>query len=261
MTTNSGTARFSDRVGNIFDKRTVRHHDGTISVRRKKIACGILGRLAELGLIPVPAIEPKTVRTPAKDSSIKIKRPKRATPPPTAKPKTYRVRTHHDWDGKTEAYVNTTSNLPHVFRKYKARAGGHVELYLRDFELREIGMRSAKLEISSRSSQPVPLPLAAIQAQDRLKSFEANFPRSFVVCHALIVSGVQPERIPIPDDMKRRGGRRGLIQEAFDDLANFYTPRRIKPDHQLLRLAAELELERRTLDASRDTRKPVRRRG
>ena len=243
-------SRIVDRNGDVWEKRVIRHDDGTTTLRRTKVGCGIVGILKKNipGAKATPAkIGERLTRTEIlKQNRGDRSAAKRAL---SARPKVITDRFHEvqtEFDGTAyvknikPAYVQTTNLSRQALKKAKARTGDHIDLFIRDVEIVSSALRSVNLD-GVRGGSRVPIPMAQIQAQERINEFEERHPRSFMVCKVLLVRGCDPKDIPVPPDMKKRGGRNRLIQESIDDLANFYTPRRRKPNAALIRFVDEVE--------------------
>lgn len=228
------------RNGDVFEKFVVRHEDGRCSVRRKKIACGI------------PAIRslPRGKKIAAQhvaSQSLLAEAQRRPT---------YKTRIPHESDGAPTsgefvksmkpAYVETTNDLPRVLKKAKVRIGDHIEQFQKDFEILEAGLSSPNLG-GVRGGSAMPIPMAQVQAQDRLKEFEAHHPDAFLVCKLVIVDSVALRKLPVPSKYRRDGGRERLLQESVDRLAEFYQPKKMRPDRGLAAFARKVEEDKRRL--------------
>lgn len=244
--------------GDVFEKRLVRHNDGKVSIGRKKIACGIRNQEPQpTKIVIIPNKEAMPLSKTAKRRVIKLEKDaKSAARKKTAAPVTTRERFHHEtkkFDGSDyvseikPAYLQTTSRLTPILRKMEARNGSHIEQFQRDFETVTSSLRSVNMD-GARGGKGLPIPLVQIQAQDRLKELEEDFPQSFLLCKLIIVDSVDPKVIPVPDKMKKKGGIKKMVQNAVDDLARFYTPRKTRPDQRLAAFAKEIEEQRRRYD-------------
>jgi len=172
--------------------------------------------------------QPKT-RSAAKNA----RKVANAPPAPiTAAPKTYQERTHHDWDQNKSAIVTTTNVSNRILKRAKARTGSHIECFLRDYEMVGSDLKSPNMGGVSGGGTGDAVPLQKIQAVDRLLEFEERYPRAYTICEAVLIFGAQPTSIH-----KLGGPQHALvtrqIQDAVEDLANFYTPAKKRPDKAL----------------------------
>lgn len=247
------------RNGDVIEKRVTRHKDGKVSIKRRKIACGLPSAIVPIlpgrrktAPVAVEAVSlPPETKSASKKRRKKAKRATKPAAPKTAAPKTIREHMHHEWDGSKPSYVNTTNKIPQLLRKVRARWGSHVEQFQRDFELVTSSLRSVNLDGAGGGGNALPVPLAQVQAQDRLKAFEEWRPDSFVIAKLVLVDSVALNAIPLPSKYKRDGGRRRMLQEAVEDLASFYTPRKMRTDKSLAAFAKMVEEAKRRYEAIR----------
>lgn len=152
--------------------------------------------------------------------------------PITARPKEFQDRTHHDSNPLKPVTVTTTNTASRILKRAKARTGSHVEAFLRDYEVVGSDLKSANLGGVSGGGMGDAVPLQKIQAVDRLRELESLYPRAYTICEAVLIFGAQPTSIH-----KLGGPQHALvtrqIQDAIEDLANFYTPAKKRPDKAL----------------------------
>lgn len=201
------------------------NREGTFLARRPTNAKITLPTVSMQAAPPPPA--PKTT------SAAKNARKVAAAPPApiTARPKEFHDRTHHE--SHPGGHVVTTTNaVPKILRRAKARTGSHVESFQRDYELAGSDLKSPNLGGVSGGGSGDAVPLQKIQAIDRLLELERLYPRAFKICEAVLIYGAQPTSIH-----KLGGPQHALvtrqIQDAIEDLANFYTPAKKRPDKAL----------------------------
>lgn len=257
MTRAAKGAIVTERNGDVFLKNVRRDKGGRSVVRRKKIACGIAHIV---GGEATRAAERVPVRIVELGSASARKAARKKKPPPvTSIPTTVRERfhmNHTEFSGGSyvdtikPAYLDTTSRIPQILRKAKARTGSHVEQFQRDFETLTSALRSPKMEVSVGGNVQ-PIPISQIQAQDRLSEFQEMHPESYLINRLVLVDGVDPRQIPVPNVLKKKGGINKMIQRAVGDLADFYTPRKTRPDRSLIAFAKMVEDERRAYEAWR----------
>lgn len=185
---------------------------------------------------PEPQEERGDTKT-ARRNSRKVK------PKLTAEPETTRERMHHDWDGAKSIYVTTTNQVPKILRRAKARTGSHVEQFQKDYEMAGADLRSPDLGAGS-GGNGLPLPLSKIQAIDRLKEFQSRNERAFIICEAVLICGSTPSKIAKVAKVPN-GVATTWVQNSVDDLANFYSPKKRRPDKKLAAIANWVEEERR----------------
>jgi hypothetical protein len=166
------------------------------------------------------------------------------------KRQTVKERTHHESSTHHAAYVQTTNKVPKLLRRLKARTGSHVEQFQKDYELVGSDLRSASLDGAGGGGVSTPFPLAKVQAADRLKSFEANNEMAFRMCEAVLIHNETPQSI------HQKGGPQHvvvshMIREAIEDLAEFYTPQRKRPDKLLALIVKVVDDARRRSESSR----------
>lgn len=243
------------RNGDVIRKTITTHRDGKISIRRKKIACGI----RHAGPIDRPLDEVEILAVPKLSKTEKRKSKKLALPTP--KRRVFRERMHHKStkyqagayiEELKVAYVMTTNEVHRLLRGVGARNGSHIEQFQRDHELLESGLRSVSFD-SSPGGGAIPVPLARIQAQDRLKEFAAVQPAAARVCKALLVDGVPLDKFPVPRAYGKKGGggRNRMVQDAVDELARFYVPKRTRPDRSLIEFDSLIEKARRIYESGK----------
>lgn len=252
MSNRAKRVRKTAQNGDVIETRLARSRkDGTVSIKRTVVAKGIPPKPSAIRLASVsilndpPAPEPKTTSAAKNARRIASKPPA----PITAAPKTFHDRTHHDWHPGGHV-VTTTSAVPKILRRAKARTGSHIESFQRDYELAGSDLRSPNLGGVSSGGKADAIPLAKIQAVDRLLEFEERFPRAFTICEAVLIYGAQPSTI------HKLGGPQhshvtAQIQDAVEDLANFYSPKKKRPDKKLAAYAKFVEEAKRKQDAIR----------
>lgn len=220
------------------ESRIVRHRDGKVSLKKRTISLPQInfGVAPEAKRAPDPADqEPASTKTQKRKAKKAAKDigPKLATAPTT------RERTHHQHAVDGSAYVTTTNMVPKMLRRCKARTGEHVEAFQRDYEIAGSSLRSPGLDVSTGGSG-LALPLAQIQAVDRLKEFRERNERAFVTCEAVLIYGTSPAEIS-----RRAGVAKGIayqvVRDSVDELANFYTPAKRRPDRYLAAVARIVE--------------------
>lgn len=240
-------SHITKRNGDVYEKRLVRDLDGRTRILSKRIACGVSWAPQH----PVERFEIVASNggraIPAYQAASKKKAEK-----PTARPKTYR-RTMNHFSKKYEfgkfvndiknTVVETTSRTPEILKKAKARDGDHVLLFEQDFALLSQGLRSLDLAgVGGGSSGSVSLPIKRIQAQDRLRDFERQFPKSYKICKRLFIDGITPSKIPLTAAQKKNGGINKVIQKSVDDLAEFYNlPANMRKDRTLVERARSID--------------------
>lgn len=233
------------RNGAIQEKRLVHHKDGTVSIKKK-----IIQQAPVIHPVPIspirkvePAPEPKV--TAKTTSAMKLERAmKRTVKPEDPVTNELRGKVTKIYEGLTPYSVRTTNKAPDILKRIKARYGSHVDSFQEDYEIAQGEIRSPNLEGVSGGGNGVALPLARIQAIDRIKEFEAAFPRSFYYCIAVLIYGATPS------DLHKKVGVQTVvasqyIRDAVDDLANFYSPNKKRPDRYLTAIAKFIDEERR----------------
>lgn len=242
------------RNGDIIRKSITTHRDGKMSIRRKKIACGVPQAAPVQGAkdpVEVKAVPPtKTAVRKAKKPVVMV-----------SKQPLFRERMHHKTtkfhagsyiEELKVAYVLTTNQVHRLLRVVGAKNGSHIEQFQRDHELLESALRSVNFEASGGGGS-IPIPLARIQAQDRLKMFQESQPKAARVCKALLVEGAKLDKMPVPAKYSRKGGggRNRMAQDAIDALAEFYTPRVTRPDRSLAEFESWVEQTKRRYESGR----------
>lgn len=227
------------------DEETRLARAGTFLAPRRSLKTKITLPTISMQAPPAPP-EPKT-RSAAKNA----RKVAGAKPEPiTARPKEYQERTHHDWNQNQSAIVTTTNVGNRILKRAKARTGSHVESFLRDYEMVGSDLKSANLGGVSGGGMGDAVPLQKIQAVDRLRELESLYPRAYTICEAVLIFGAQPTSIH-----KLGGPQHALvtrqIQDAIEDLANFYTPAKKRPDKALAAWIQYVSLAKREQEATR----------
>lgn len=233
------------RNGDVVEVGLVRHKGGETSIKRSMVACGVRPKRAARPI----SLPPDPMKPAPSTKTAKRKQKKAATVADkqiTAAPATVRERTHHE-DARSidkSAYVTTTNQVPRTLKRIRARTGNHIEAFQRDFELVGSDLKSFDLAGVSGGGGGTPFPQAKVEAVDRLRQFEQRNMVAFKMCEAVLIHGMTPASI------HAAGGPQHvvvshMIREAVEDLSEFYTPNRKRPDKMLAVLTKAIESAKR----------------